>query len=256
MSGIARIEPVSGKEIDRRTLQGLGSSAGADQMAEVEVHSAKDPAGFVRLFIGHAHVGGWLHHGPVATAADLLTLDRPYVAHGCFPGDTATVEADDSTYQCIANHGGSAGDWRLLGRASSSATASAISVTPILGLAATDVQAALVELIAQLAGKSPVLIEGSGIAFAPTPDGIVVSATNSGDALVQALAATDWSAVVDGATISIDNSGFGWSAAAAPYVHDHPQAHDSWDDVTDGVTITEYNGGTGWSAAATPYIHS
>lgn len=259
-----RTNPISGREVDRRTIESLGVSAGEDQMGTAEAHSATDPAGFVRLFIGHHHVGGYLHHGTVATAAALLTLDRPYSGHACFPGDTAIVEATASLYRCKSNHGGSAEDWDLVGVVSPSADAISCDVG---GLNATTVEAALEELAAKtltedaesngvsLIASTPFgirkLIAGTGITLTALAGAVQINAEGVGGNPVTGTSSTVFAGIESGA-ITSEVTGWGWISDGLSYSRTYPYAWDGFVGIPSG-NITQVTTGDNWLSDGTTY---
>lgn len=106
---IQRVTPVSGNDLDRRSVE--EHAVAPEQMGVAEVHSSKDHLGFTRFFVGHKHVGGYLYHGPVADEAAMRSLDNPGIAHACYPGDTCLRTDTGAVMLCVSNFGGLAADW-------------------------------------------------------------------------------------------------------------------------------------------------
>lgn len=110
-----RIVPMTGHDLARRSSE--EHATGFSAMGAAEVHSSRDSLGFIRFFVGHRHVGGYLWHGPVADEAAMLSLDNPGIAHACYPGDTCLRSDTGATMMCVANYGGSASDWAIIASA-------------------------------------------------------------------------------------------------------------------------------------------
>lgn len=106
---IERTNPVTGSELQRRWSAQYATGLAA--MGEQEIHTAVDAGGWVRLYCSHHHVGGYYHHGDVASASAMCNLDHPESLHACLPGDTCRRTDTGKVMRCVANNGGAESDW-------------------------------------------------------------------------------------------------------------------------------------------------
>lgn len=201
---IQRVIPIRGHEIQRRSND---AHALLDKRMQVgEVHSSTDTLGFTRFFCAHRHVGGYLHHGDVATEAAMLALDNPGAAHACFPGDYCrrTDLPGKPMMLCIAGSGSLVTDWAALGRGDGGTA---------WGLVGGDI-ADQPDLVAALAGKAA----ASHTHAQSEVTGLDVALAAKADAAAVALALADKADSADVDALELADTGTGYSLiSAAPF---------------------------------------
>lgn len=289
---IHRIIPVQGGEVARRRLEDHGGT-GANQMQAGEVHTSTDTLGFARIFCAHKHVGGYLHHGDIASEAAMLALDNPGIAHACLPGDTCrrTDLAGSPIYECISGRGTLAANWQMLGgsvawgavtgtladqldltaalAAKSDSdhthTAAEVAVTPSGTVTAGTVQGAITELAAQElsdSGSGDTLIAGAPFGLKKLLAGAGIALTVSATAITISATETGSGAAPNECGTTFAGLSVGDIAAdASGYgwignATPYVADHPNCWDVFTGVplgAITSWAGGTGWLGDATPY---
>lgn len=277
-----RTIPIRGSEVSRRQ-HAASVTSGPNAMQPGEYHSSTDAAGFVRHFIAHRHVGGYIFHGDVASEAAMLSLDRPAYVHACFPGDTClrTDLPGSPVMLCISGYGTAAADWvpqvdtsalvaMVDGKADTAALAELSTAidTALAGKADASTVAALsddvgglkladsgdgVSLISAAPFGLRRLIAGAGVTLAIVGGAIEISAEGGGGGAEVTGTASDAFVGIATGPISGVSTGWGWSGNGTSETITLPFASDSFSGVTIG-TISSITTGTGWTGPGTSYV--
>ncbi len=144
LRGYERVLPVQGTEVQR--AWGAAHATGDKAIKVGELHSTDQD----RLWLHNVLVSGGKPLGVVANEAARLALNTTQ-AKGCHPGDFCYQTSPAGVYFCISNNGGASGDWWLAGGGGGGGTAAEISFDPATaGLVASNVQAAVEEVMIQV----------------------------------------------------------------------------------------------------------